>query len=433
MAPTIEAAENPVRQKKFFYGWYIVGVGFLANVASSFALASTLSIFLKPLTTDLGVSRGVFSLLRSGEGLISAFLAPLIGSMVDRFGGRWMIASGAIVVALGYFILSQVDSFWQFTLVRWTLITTGDALMGYMVVNVAIVQWFSRRRGRALAFSSMGIGFAKVGMPIVAAALISWIGWRQSWMVFGVVVLALVIGPALLFIRRSPEDMGLYPDGESRPAESSAPKRKSPIGSPAADGELSWTRAQAVRTSTFWLLVIIFGVSSIGVTGLNLHVFAYVNDLGHSEVVAATVMSTIASMQLASPLAWGFLAERWPLRLVAMLKFVVQGLGLGLAISTGNSFFLYAGFLLYGIGLGGNMVLPDIFWASYFGRRSMGTVRGLGLLLMHVLAALGPPFFGFLFDVTGGYGLSFGIFGGSLLLSAVLSLTLKPPQKPAVR
>ncbi len=129
-------------------------------------------------------------------------------------------------------------------------------------------------------------------------------------------------------------------------------------------------------------------------------------------------MSVIASMQLASPLAWGLFAERIDVRFVAMLRFVVQGVGLGLAISTGNFLCLYAGFFLYGIGLGGNMVLPDILWANYFGRRSLGKVRGMGLLISQVLAAVGPPFFGFLFDVTGGYGLSFAIFGVALMTSA---------------
>jgi cyanate permease len=165
----------------------------------------------------------------------------------------------------------------------------------------------------------------------------------------------------------------------------------------------------------------------MGVTGLNLHVYSYVTDLGQSAVVAASVMGVIASMQLASPLAWGFLAERIDVRYAAMLRFVIQAVGLGLAIATGDLFCLYAGFLLYGIGLGGNMVLPDILWASYYGRRSLGRIRGIGLFISHMLAAAGPPFFGFLFDITGGYGLSFAIFGAILILSALLSLLLRPP------
>lgn len=423
--------EQGIKHRELFYGWYIVAVGFLANVASSFALASTLSIFLKPLTAELGISRGVFSLLRSGEGMIGACLAPLIGTLVDRYGGRWLMVVGTIIVGVGYFILSHVDNFAQFAGIRLTLVTVGDAMMGYMVVNVVISQWFVRWRGRALAFSSMGVGFAKVCMPIIAASLLVTFGWRQTWFIFGVTTIGLLVLPALFVIRRSPEDMGLYPDGAAEPAVVSA----SSAAKKSADdllwpfSEMVWTRAEAVRTSAFWLLVITFGISSVGVTGLNLHVYSYVTDLGHSAVVAASVMSVIASMQLASPLAWGVLAERIDPRYAAMLRFIVQGVGLGIAISTSNLLCLYGGFFLYGIGLGGNMVLPDILWANYFGRRSLGKIRGMGLLISQVLAAAGPPFFGFLFDITGGYGLSFALFGCVLMTSAGLSLMLRAPAK----
>jgi MFS family permease len=430
---TAAAARERAPEKRVFYGWYIVGVGFLANVASSFALASTLSIFLKPLTVELDISRGVFSLLRSGEGIISACLAPLVGTLVDRHGGRWLMVIGAAITGAGFLLLGSIESFTQFAAIRLTLVTFGDALMGYMVVNVVVAQWFVRQRGRAFAFTSMGVGFAKVCMPVLAAWLLLALGWRQTWMVFGVLTMALLMLPALLVVRRTPEDMGLRPDGGAapiadHPATEPASRRRARA---AHDVDAVWTRAEAVRTSTFWLLVITFGISSVGVTGLNLHVYPYVTDIGHSPVVAATVMSVIASMQLASPLAWGFLAERIDPRIAAMLRFVVQGVGLALAISSNDLAALYSGFFLYGIGLGGNMVLPDLLWADYFGRRSLGKIRGMGLLISQVLAALGPPFFGFLFDITGGYGVSFAIFGGALATSAILSLLLRPPRKRA--
>jgi MFS family permease len=430
----LNAAALTSKRRKFFYGWYIVGTGFLANIASSFALASTLSIFLKPLTAELGVSRGVFSLLRSGEGIIGAAIAPFVGALVDRHGARWLIPIGTAVVAIGYFILGHVETFIQFVFVRLSFVTFGDAMMSSMVVNIVIAQWFLRRRGRALAISSMGVGFAKVCMPILAASLIVWFGWRGTWMVFGVVTLILGVVPALLFVRRSPEAMGFLPDGAEQGGFSEtgdSQTSRTPMHQ-LANQDLEWSRSEAVRTATFWLLVITFGIASIGVTGLNLHVYPYVTDIGHTPVVAATVMSVIASMQLFSPLAWGLLAERMDVRVAAMLRFVIQAAGLGLATLTGNLFCLYAGFLLYGIGLGGNMVLPEILWANYFGRRSLGRVRGLGMLISQVLAAAGPPFFGFLFDATHGYGLSFAIFGAALMTSAWLSLMLRPPTKAAM-
>ncbi|MBI2360226.1 MAG: MFS transporter [Deltaproteobacteria bacterium] len=271
-------------------------------------------------------------------------------------------------------------------------------------------------------------------MPLIAASLLVWLGWRQTWAVFGLMTLALVVGPALLFVRRSPEDMGLHPDGgqssfHPNPSRAMRERARSSATRPVTD-EAVWTRKEAARTLTFWLVVIIFGISSVGVTGLNLHVFAYVSDIGHSEVVAATVMSVIALMQLASPLLWGLLAERIDVRDATMIKFLLQAAGLSLATTTSHISLLYAGFLLYGIGLGGGMVLSEIMWVHYFGRLSLGRVRGLGILLTQVLAAGGPPFFGFLFDITHSYLLPFSIFAVLLLISAFLTRALRPPEKP---
>jgi len=431
---TAARVESGIKSHRIFYGWYIVAVGFLSNVASSFALASTLALFLKPLTAELGVSRGVFSLLRSGEGVVGACLAPLIGALVDRHGGARLMAVGTTLVGVGYLFLGHIDTFVQFVVIRLALVTVGDALMGSSVVNIVIARWFVRQRGRALAFSSMGVGFAKVCMPVIGAWLIVMLGWRHTWTVFGLGAVVLGVAPALLFVRKSPEDMGLHPDGALAPAlddrERKTAKQKIVPLKAAVPVDVVWTPREALRTSAFWLLAITFGIASIGVTGLNLHIYSYVTDLGYSAVIAASVMSVIASMQLASPLAWGLLTERIDPRYAAMIRFVVQAAGLGLAITTGNLFCLYCGFFLYGIGLGGNMVLPDILWASYFGRLSLGKIRGMGIFISQVLAAIGPPFFGFLFDATGGYGLSFTIFGIVLMISAALSLMLRHPQNP---
>ena len=221
--PFSARAKHATNEAKFFYGWVIVAVGFLAHIASAFSISSTLSVFLKPLSQDLGISRGVFSLIRSGEILVGAAAAPLVGSLLDRHGGKWLIAAGGLISGAGFLLLGQARDFWQFALVRWLLISPGDTLMGSMVVNVSISQWFVRMRGRALALAGMGHGLAKVCMPVLAASLIVYTGWRGAWVVFGVVTLVLVVGPSLLFMRRRPEDMGLLPDGSSKaPAQAAS-------------------------------------------------------------------------------------------------------------------------------------------------------------------------------------------------------------------
>ena len=417
-------------KQKFFYGWYIVAVGFLSHVACAFHMSSTLSVFLKPLTEDLAVSRGLFSLMRSGEILIGATMAPLVGPLVDRYGGRWLMAGGALVAGAGFVLLSQVSSFWQFLALRWALITIGGVFMCHMVVSVTISRWFVRQRGRAIAIASLGQGLSKVCIPVVTATLFVWVGWRWTWSIFGIITLVLIVTPALVFMRRSPEDMGLRPDGDlyEDNAFAALTERRASESRVSAE-EVLWTWPEVIRTQTFWLVCFIYGMANIGIAGLNLHVFAYVTDAGFSTLVGATVLSIIASTQLCSTLIWGFLSERMRIHYSSMLMFSIQAIGLTLAIATSEVALLYFGFLLYGIGLGGGWVLQELIWANYFGRLSLGTVRGLGVLVTHALGAAGAPFFGYVHDATGSYDSSFVAFVVGLALSAVLSLLVRAPRK----
>ncbi|HEX7232442.1 MAG TPA: MFS transporter [Candidatus Binatia bacterium] len=424
--------EQPVRRKSIYYGWVIVVVGFLAHIASAFSISSTLSVFLKPLSADLGISRGIFSLIRSGEILIGAAVAPVVGTLIDRHGGRWLMAAGGLIAGAGFMCLGQARDFIQFMLVRWLLVSPGDSLMGSMVVNVSIARWFVRMRGRALAIAGMGHGLAKVCMPVMAATLMLYVGWRGSWVVFGVFTLLLVVTPALLFMRRSPEEMGLLPDGGPvETIETAATPQKRHYAKRTGADNVEWGRREALRTPVFWLIASTFGVAQIGVTGLNLHVFSYVTDQGHPTLVAASVMSIIAVMQFSTPIIWGMLADRMDNGILNMAKCALQGAGLLLALSFPGLLPLYAGFFIYGIGMGGTAILAETIWADFFGRISLGKIRGMGSLVTSVFSAGGPPFFGLLFDYTESYYLSFSIFIGMLFTSAVLSLCLRPPMKPA--
>ena len=415
--------------RKIFYGWHIVGVGFICYLGSSFALSSTLSIFLKPLTTEFGISRGVFSFIRSGEVMLSSVIAALVGPLIDRDGARWLIVTGALVGGTGFILLSQIQEFWQFMVIRWLPVTVGDTLISYMVVNVMISRWFIRKRGRAIAIANTGNGLAKASMPLLAVWLFALVGWRNTWMVFGLLTLAMVVLPAFLLVRRSPEDMGLQPDGALAPHQPSPGKtpEQEALQAPAAD--ITWTRGEAVRTSTFWLLVITYGTVTFGIIGLNLHIYPYITDIGYSPKIAATVMGVMSLTQMAGNLIWGVVGEHIDVRKAAAAQFLLQVCGLGLALAPLGLASVYLGFVIYGFGLGGILVIRELLWADYFGRISLGRVRNLGIMITRVFTTVGPPFFGFFHDYTGSYSLSFGVFIGALLLSAFLVLFIHPPRK----
>ena len=392
-------------------------------------MSSTLSVFLKPLTEDLGVSRGLYSLMRSGEILIAAALAPLVGPMVDRFGGRWLIAGGALLAGLGFLLVSQVGAFWQFLLLRWIFVAIGGVFMCQMVVSVTLARWFVRKRGRAIAIASLGQGLAKVCIPVATAALFAWVGWRLTWSIFGLITLVLVVIPAVIFIRRSPEEMGLLPDGMDVSAAPVGIKSKDDAKAALVAEEAIWTWRQVIRTKAFWIICFIYGMANVGIAGLNLHVFAYVTDIGFPPLVAATVLSIIASTQLGSTMVWGLISERLDIRHSSFVMFLVQSTGLALVLAAGQAIPLYIGFFLYGIGLGGSSVLQELIWASNFGRISLGMVRGLGVLVTYAFGAAGAPFFGFIHDATGSYRSSFLAFVGALITSAFLSLAVRAPRK----
>jgi sugar phosphate permease len=300
-------------------------------------------------------------------------------------------------------------------------------------MNVTIAQWFVRKRGRAMGIANLGTGVAKFTIPLCAASLFVLVGWRSTWAIFGIIAPLLVVVPALIFMHRKPEDIGLRPDGE--------PPLQSPDILPAAGqtrsteqrrslpAETSWSRSEVIQLPTFWLLVVTFGIASVGIAGLNLHIFSYVTDIGYSPLIAASFMSTIALTQLGSTLVWGILADRFDIRKVSCVQFMIQGVGLVVAISSADILLVYAGFFLYGTGLAGSFVLREVIWANFFGRVSLGTVRGLSLFFSNLFAASGAPFFGFLHDRMGSYNLSFTIFSCALFTSSLLILLAKPPRE----
>src|SRR5919106_5249198 len=255
----------------FFYGWYIVGVGILVHIAGTLSFSSTLSIFLKPITEELGVSRGAFSLVRTAEIGVAALIAPLLGPLLDRHGGRWILVVGVLMEGTGFLLSSLVQDFWQFLVVRCCFVIAGEALLSSLVVNVTIAQWFVRKRGRAIAIANLGTGLAKLSIPFCAAWLFVVVGWRGTWAVFGIVAPLLVIAPALIFVRRRPEDLGLTPDGEAPSQGADEPqssdKTRRAQWRQTVPDDISWSRSEVLRLPSFSLLVVTFGIAGIGIAG----------------------------------------------------------------------------------------------------------------------------------------------------------------------
>src|SRR6516165_8436617 len=165
----------------------------------------TFGVFLKPITEDLGLSRGAFSAALTFHAAIAAIALPVVGWLVDRWGARRIILPGLFLYALAtasYGLIQASPLLLTFVIFALTGLVGGvQSPIPYAAV---IAQWFDRERGLALGIGTAGVGLGVALMPQVAALLISAVGWRLAYVGLAVAVLLVAFPPVFLLLREPP-------------------------------------------------------------------------------------------------------------------------------------------------------------------------------------------------------------------------------------
>lgn len=413
------------KKPRYFYGWNIVGSAFLAHIAYAEHNSSLLGLFFNPFKNEFGWSRtnigGVQSVARITEGL----LAPLIGSLVDRYGPRMLMLFGGIVTGVAFLLVTQVHQLWQFYLLRGVITAMGFAFMGSLVTNTAVAIWFKRRRGRAMAIASMGTNLSTLVMAPVTVWVISVWGWRSSFFIAAALTWAVVIIPAFVLMRRRPEDLGLYPDGDP-PAGRNIDGAES-TSDPPVSREPLWTRKEVLRTVPFWLLVASYAMANLAFQGINISVAPYTQDLGYGAALVAGILSIRSFVMFGVAPVWGLLSEHSDRPLIRSAPFVIQAVSCVFFILSTKLGFLWLAVVIYAVGFAGATLMQEVVWANYFGRVSLGTVRSTAIPVLVGFSAAGPVFMSGIFDITGSYRPAFIIFLVFFLFSSFLMWVCRAP------
>lgn len=319
----------------------------------------------------------------SGNAYSKLFVGPLFGFvagyMIDKFGPRRMMLTGVVMAGGALIGLSLMSGLFWIFYACYLFNALGYVCGGPLPNQVLLSRWFDKSRGKAMGFAYVGIGIGGTIVPLLAAWLISEIGWRGALAVLGTLMILIALPPAF-FVKESPED---HVAGPKPPM--------APIG-------------HIFRMPAFYLLA--FGsfcsIGALGATNQNLKLFLSL-DQGFTQMEAGRIASLILACSIGGRLLMGWLADRWPKKRVMMLIYFLDGSALPLLFFADQPGVMIAFAILFGLGLGGEYMIIPLMVGELFGVKVLGRIMGIILTADGVAEALTPMIVAKMRDATGSY------------------------------
>ncbi len=420
-----QAPRLPISQSKLFYGWIIVGVGFVNQVAQGL-VNQGFSAYADVLSAEFGWSKAALAGPRSITSVQNSMLGPLTGFLVDRFGPRIVVGAGMSITGLGLVLLGITNAMWVYYVAN-ILMALGLSVGGMLVMSVAVNNWFRRRATLAQSMMLLGFSLAGVfGVPLLVF-LQSALGWRHSATWTGIAIIVIAV-PCSFLLRQRPETFGLLPDGDSPGTHAQA------NGGPPLVTEHNFTLGQAVRTRAFWLLAFGWSVISLGTGVVQVHLFLHLGQgsggVGLERTTVALVWSVASISNIPARLLGGFLGDRLPKNLtLGMAGLFMAGSVFALALATSFTTALFFA-VPYGIGWGMSTPVMNSAQGEYFGRRSLGAIRGSLQLAALPFTIAAPVVVGHMADTQGTYRWAFIMISTVMVLGAGLVFLAKRPTAP---
>jgi len=411
----------------FYYGWVIVGVVFV-SMAIGVNARTAFSLLFPPILEEFRWDRGVTAGAFSFGFLLSAFMSPLLGRLMDRAGPRLVMEMGVVLLAAGLLLAPLTTEVWHLYATLGVLLGAGSVCLGYSGQSLFLPNWFVRRRGLAtgIAFAGVGVG-SIILFPAMQLAIEAY-GWRTACWTLGLLALVL-LAPINLLLRKRPEDIGLLPDGDAAPEASAAPKPSNVVDP--AWAAIDWTLGRAMRTARFWWIAIGYFLGLYAWYAVQVHQTKYLIEIGFSPTLAAWALGFVSLVGIPGQIALGHISDRIGREWVwaaGMAGFAACYLLLLALQAVPSPVLLYLMVIAQGVlGYGVTSVFAAIVVEIFQGRH-YGTIFGTVMLVAITGGAAGPWLTGVLFDAYGNYTLAFCI-GVAASLASAATIWLAAPRK----
>jgi MFS family permease len=408
---------------RIFYGWRMVGLVTLIRIVGGGLHQFGFTVFFLPISQDLGLTRAATSLAFSLSRAQGAIEAPLVGYLIDRYGPRPIIVVAVFLAGVGYILLSWVNNYTNFMIVYLGVICLAF-VAGFVHSPLVVANsWFIRQRARAMTVVSAAvpIGGALIS-PLLAIGVAS-IGWRWAAFASGCMFL-LVCLPLSFQLKRSPESMGLLPDGDL--ASSNASEDASVDEATNKNLSAEVTSRQAMKTWAFWLLVLSMTARVTCYSTATVHFIPLMVWKGLSEGAAATLLGAFAFVNLLAHFVLGWIADRVNKPKLLAACHLLPALSLPPVLS-GSGYWQLLFFTITFTFLDASF---PIVWATvgdFFGRRNFATIRGMMSFFYMWGSFAGPIMAGAIYDRTQSYTIVLWILLTLLMIAMLLVLFLIRP------
>ncbi len=398
---------------RYFYGYNIVVSGFLIQGLCIGAMF-TFGVFFKNFQEDFGWSRALISGASSLAFLMMGGMGILAGALNDRIGPRILMTVSGISLGLGYLLLSRLTEPWQLYLFYGGLAGIGFSTHDVITLSI-IARWFDKRRGMMTGLVKVGTGAGQLLLPLVATAIISSFGWRNSYVLIGTVCLVLLVLLAQP-LKRDPQILGLCPDGD-----------RDTVSECTAGIQISsFSMGRAIHTYQLWIMCLAeFSVFFCLFTTI-VHIIPHARDLGLQAPTAAAVLSTIGGVSMLGRLIMGWANDKIRGKRSLIICLIMLNISLVLLLVAGNMGMLFVFAMLYGFAHGGLFTVISPTVAELFGTGSHGALFGLIWFCGTLGGSIGPWLTGYLFDASGSYRLAFLILIVLGLTALALIACLRP-------
>ncbi len=403
-------------EKRIFYGWYIIAASALGICFGHVGITIyAFSVFTLPLAHAFGWSRGAISFGMTLAHTTATLTAPLIGILIDKRGVRnpTLISTMLFGVMLCLFYFLDQD-IWLFYVGMVLLAGLGCGTTSVSYVRL-LVSWFERKKGLALALGVSGAGLGALILP----PLVSWIigrgGWRDAFLVLGLINL-LVVAPVIYFVvRNSPADVNSYPDGVL-PVERGEPTHPAITPSAitpsvvtrsamthAAIDPYSKTFRQCLRDATFWKLAVATLLLGLALNGTVSQIIPLLVDRGVARQSAGNLASLLGLSVIIARLGTGYLLDRFHAPFVAAALLICPAAGfLSLAVAPSETVAALT-LVSFGIGLGLEFDALGYFCVQYFGHAALGRIYASLFALFSIAGAVGSYLAGYSYDMFSSY------------------------------